>query len=894
VQPVVDAAFVARVEHLAGLLRVHPDDRRLLRILRTARDVLGRLPAGTRARLGLAWHAAGDVESADDCRQWLRSIAPPVLLPDGFPGEDPIAVQALTLELDIVSGGANVDRERSAADLLLACLRGSASTYGRSCALTVLARTLPRTTAQRGVVAIECGTERRELELGDGAAAAVRCRFERAGPVRVRGPAGMALLVRVAAARVARASDHAAWAAPLQVERRWGEFVGDDARFEPRSTPLCVGNRLVLEIAVRSPVPMRRVVVDCPLPTGFEVVGKANSVQRFDDRVAFACDVDPALPTVLHLEVVPTLAGRFVWPPVTATPMYAAGSDGGSAGAFVEVAAAAAVDVPATVTAPSLWPPPPEPEPAPAPEPFVVAIEAIEAACAEGAEAPRSEAERQLAATVAFADLLRAEREPFQALHELTELVDRLDGDPDEQPTAERLWRARLFEQVRAHLVERTQQTLLATWPPVADAVAAQARAATVQRALWYWPPGPGLEPWVARWWDHVRAVVGPDELLRLVDGVPRDADLCAALREAVLVGNRDIARHAFASLPLHQRHSLPVAAVLERLGATSEVLAWAMADAAGQAEVRVRLQDPKFVRAGFLELHSSLPTAEWQLVPLEAFAAVAADHSDHGAEGEALTALVARLRASPIETSELQAAFAVTNVPVWRFVLGVVLRARNAQVKLARPADPRGDLWRQAQALGPGDVRAALGVLARNRTEGLDLDGDREWLACLVVPIVVASATPEQLGKAQRWLEGDDWRRVWSRLGAADRVQLITCFEGPLPDSFVPGTKPEAEAVWQACLRSPNEIGPILALLAAPVGFDHVRRNLESAKPGELVAIRRVYAERFRLDEATLAPRPGSEAAALFVRLGKHGLAGVRTAAEGERLRQARLLRGL
>jgi hypothetical protein len=148
--PVVDAAFLANAELLAGVLRLQPDAWVPLRSLQPAVAVLLQLPAGLCARLGLALHAAGDLDGARACRQRLSEARLPMLSPDGFPGEDPLAVQALRLELDIALEAPLAAREQAAAGLLLACLRGDGSTYARACALAVLAQVLPRTEAKPG------------------------------------------------------------------------------------------------------------------------------------------------------------------------------------------------------------------------------------------------------------------------------------------------------------------------------------------------------------------------------------------------------------------------------------------------------------------------------------------------------------------------------------------------------------------------------------------------------------------------------------------------------------------------------------------------------------------------------------------------------------------------
>jgi hypothetical protein len=593
---VVDAAFLAAAEQLAGELRLYPKDNYARRLLRPAVEVLPQLPAGLCARLGLALHGAGDHTAARACRERLQNAALPALTPDRFPGEDPLAVMALRLELDVALQAPAAECERAAAELLLAGLRGG-STYGRSCALAALALVLPRTEAAPGSVVVAAGGERRELAIGGEAGAAVRCALPRAAAVTVRGPAGMPLLVRVVAQRAERASDHPAWASPVRVERQWCT-VRADATYEDRRdgrdlVPLAgaplVGRPLVLRLVVQSPVPMRHVVVDCPLPAGFELPGEPKGIERFDDRVAFACNLDPRWPTVLRLDVVPTVAGRFVWPPATAAPMYVSGNDGGAAGTFVDVAAVPPGAVPSLATCLTGPRPAKLDEP---PDPFEDLCDELEDLLEEDPIDGVDEAARQRAADTKLGELAQLKADPWHALGLTTQLIRHVDSS-DGWLLAEHAWRFAAVVRLRAALVDRTIAALEVPWS--ADREVAQRGAQMLLEALAEWPADSAREPWISRWWPKARAVgIAPDDLLGLLSREPEDPALCTALRELVATGKRQQARGAWALLSAEQRQMLSPTVVLDKLGADHEgIIAWLTASDAGRAELRSRLRTP-------------------------------------------------------------------------------------------------------------------------------------------------------------------------------------------------------------------------------------------------------------------------------------------------------------
>jgi hypothetical protein len=902
---VVDAAFVAAAELLAAGLRLHPENEYQRRLLQPVLDVLPQLPAGLCARLGLALHAAGDAAGARACFERLPAATTQALGADGFPGEDPLAVQALRLELATALQQPAADRDRAAAELLLACLRGGGSTYAHACALAALAQALPRTEVQTGTIEVRVGAEVRSFPIGGERGAAVHWRLPRAAAVTVRGPLGMPLLVRIAAERSERASDHAAWATPIRVEREFctsrADATWDERRdgsdLVPLQGPPLVGRPLVLRVRVVSPVPMRYVVVDCPLPAGFELANEPTGIDRFTDRVAFACDLQEAVPFVQRLELVPTVAGRLVWPPCVASPMYATGFEGGSAGSFLEVAAVPPGVVPSVVTCLR--------GPAPAnqdvvPDPLDEFCAAILAAW-EPDEVDEGRSHREVEALLA-ARPPAGDGSPLSRLDTLTDLLRRMGEPKSDVLRPETFWRLAAYEQLRGLHQEATLAAFLV--PVRQETALAERQVYTLQWALGIWSPSSARERLLGQLLERAR-VFAPSTICSVIDCVdapPRDPELLAALRACLASPEVEVRNAAFLALPEDVRAQLPPVLVFAtQQGECDEgVIAMLARNDAGAAELRMRLRDPAFVVPQRLRLAAELPSALWRDVPLAAFAALASavvEESDDALVGP--KAVAAYLAAGPLADAELQRAMAAAKVPAWRFVLALALHTRGVKQvhEGGETADAFWSFWTRALGLGVGDAGPAVELLGelRARAAADRVDNEADLLVRFVMPTLVAAGSAQQVYQAAAWMDETRWAAVWARLPGAERVALVDQFRKHVSDTFAPATPAEAEALWHFLLRSGDVDGAVGAMTCAESGIECLRQHLAAGEGGEHAAkIREFLAKRLGLDPATFAANLGEEVHAVVNRLQRRGFAGAWSVADRDRLHRLRALRGL
>jgi hypothetical protein len=767
-----------RAELVAGLLRFAPAEAELRRLAAEFVTAGSVLPRGTVLRLGLGLAAAGDRELAARCRQGLPA---PEHSGSGFPGADPTVCRAHELELDRALG-VPIEPGRELA-LVQELLAAACRTYTDAVALVALAPALTFGGADLTVeVAVDGGAGvALVLPAADGLSAVHRCGD--GGRVVVRSADVRQLLfVRVATA-TRRPGCGPGWATPLRVERR---VAGPGVvREEAGWITLQAGERVQVTVRVGSPVAARYVAMVCPLPAGCELLGDADHVQRFDDRVVTAWSMLARNGSrTCTFAMVPTLVGEFAWPSAVVEGMYEPGLGGGSDGIRVRVVPRVAEASPAAVPPFLVRKPVPavavvaptanvgEPSPAPSlAEQLRNAAEAIdEAWFAEvqkggiyGFEAaPEGASRARLDAALALLERHAADagRLVLQSLEVPIVTPGRQRGAalaPWRRELLGRLWllQERCLDAAVAHCErhvagEADVDGLVRTVRSL-PAARAEAVAARILTSVW---PG-----------DPAAAAAVVEALPQVV----RDERLLGQLR-TMLASGQGPADDLVARLPMELVESLPPGVLAGLLAQVDDAGAGKMVGAmcrssAGRRALRGHL-------AGAAEADRPDPE-HWPDdvcagLPIAAFG-VLADH-----DAARATALLAT---SDVTTATLWRCLQHRGDGVPLAVLVGALQARqavpSADELAASAADPTVTLLLATFVATQDPVRLGT-VLAAARPFLADGAEVEDIVRGRVATLVAMHGDVAAVRSYAAWLQPEDWRRVWARLDARAAVELV------------------------------------------------------------------------------------------------------------------------
>lgn len=896
-------AFVLAIERAAATLRLAPDPVRAQQLAAVtvpdpAEGPVPQLPLGTTARLGLALLASGADAAARACLLRLDQPAPAAR---GFvpgAGDDPLAVQAMRLELRLALDDDRAAIDRGIVDLVVECAAQRGSTYGQGCAAAALALAMPPASlGAAGVdVVVEASGERSTLHLDGRNADLGRIRLPHSGEVVVHGPDGATLLVRLTSARTLRGSSHPAWRAPLTVERSLHTVpaLSDAASLDPMrrrrandelplaTGPLPAGQPILLVVRTSSPTPIRHVVVECPLPCGFEVLQAPPGVERFPEHVAFVADL-PADQTVeWRLLLMPTTVGRFAWPPTTAQPMYAAGLDGGSAGAIVEVVASprrtepsiADWQAPPTVGADRVVPPW-QPANATADAPSTEAgaggsderdatpLDVLRRCWQEVDDAPVDLPDL----TLATARALGFDPETADPWHALAALDDWLVSArrcPPERDTADEAREARFRSWLADLLLEAFDRAIATNLPEEAGMAAAQVH--TAEDALVH------VEDADQRMFRRIsllrRAATGaPETVAMVLAATPEDPDLADAwpgyrelLHLALVHQDPDARRGALDRLSVERQEMLPVAVLLHARGEDwdEEFVQRLVRSERQGPEFLVALHDADLVFAQRDLLRELLPDAWWPQLPLRVYERLAdVTWPDARSDWWSVPQLAAFVARGPCRDDELRQAFARTDDDGFRAVLAHALRRRGVRDlgERTRPADVSFAAWSAAVALAADDLDGAATLLRSYCDADSEMPSQEPAasIAHFLRWLVVERGAPQQVYAVVHALDEATWARVWERMTSDERVPLVDLFQRRIPDSFLPRSATEAEAIWRFLLRG-GDLDAMVPLTQTTAGVRCARQHVEASDGGALAAeLREAFADALDLDVDTL-----------------------------------------
>ena len=943
-----DAGDAMAMELLAACLRLQPDCAAAREAVQAGIDGGSPLSPGLLARAGLALLAAGDARRAQLCRDRSRDAGMTNttgrLAPDSFPGDDPLAVTAQQLELASLLHGDAESLAKEAGVVLQQSLRDGGSTFAMGCALSALALALPVEDASVDTsfaATVHSGAIERAVTLDAEHGFTARMRVPFAAVCSATGPDDRQLLLVVRGERSERASDHASWRAPLAVER-------DLCRRDPDATeeqrkrgedlrPIAADelhrNELLwLRVRVHSPVPARYVVVDCPLPAGFELPIEPAFVERFDDRVAFTVDrltgdASWAVP------VLATITGTMVWPPATAAPMYATGCEGGTAGAVLTVRAQVAAPADASTAILFAVPPPPKPV---VEETVYERADAASDVVRDACQADDPAAHRAAvdAAFAALSQLARpADGEDVlgvldSLLCDLREDQEALTGAPPAEPIDGWTHRAATLQRrlvwdviadLRDDLARQSGRDVVRPEPPDAaapsDATAHQQAIADVieaaSRAAADWPEAEAREAAQAALAHQLaaRGMLWPNALL---DGIQAPATTAALRTELLLAAGatQDRWRHCF--LELMPRSD--VAEVPPTLLAHQQDEVWSdvvvealLGSASGRVELRRCLQQKETLYDQSGTLVSRLPDELWAAVPLAAYAEFPWGNLDDDDDDDAaLRATCQRhLAQSPIATDALQQELADDADLDWRLFLAQVLRLRGVRDLGAVKIDDEPPLvwWARALAAAADDVAAAAQFAAEARHSPVvrAAYGRRgvSTLLRLVMPQLAAHGSVAQLLPVAGYLNEIECRAVYARLDAASVRALLAGTEDDLSLLQRAHDTDDAAALWNYGVRCGELPWVIDALAVTGAGLQFLKAKLDGGLDGGLDGrdadrAREAYAEAMGFDAETLKPRADAPLLPLLRAVARDGLAGAATEDQRRQLDELRLLRGV
>jgi hypothetical protein len=848
-------------ELAAGLLRVVPGDAAVRAFVAEFVDARHAVPRGACVRLGLALAAAGDVDRAQRCRDGLP-LAPAAA---GFPGEHALVVAAQQLELQrALAGAADPDAERA---LLQALLGGAGHTYANGAALVALAPAL-RAAAAGFAVAIA---------VDGGAATTLRARPEDGGHVQLDVGAGVRCTVRCAepdlllfvhaTAEHTRPAAGGGWAAPFAVEREL--LVRRGRGWEPAGERVVAGEALRVRVTVGSATDAAYVAVVCPLPAGVEVLGAPERLQVLDDRaVATVARLRGGVSARVELDVVATLPGRVLWPPVVAETMYGA-EQGASNGAVLTIDAAPPAAAAESV-APFLR--------RPAPRARAVAVVAPPAppTAAERADA----AWRELAAVWSeglFAGIHGLDEEPDAEAHArigaaftvLESLLDE-DGGAVADAVGQQLvdagrqrggalapWRTAVLARLDA-LRERCLELLVARVErEVADGEPVYVATWLLQRLS-----AERREAAVARLLAHAHG--RSDDVATLVDVLEeplRDERLAGVLAAWLPVLDGDALATLVRVLPQRLLAALPAAVLADRLPHADHATAAALADAllrhrSGLEELLRRAADPEFLAALSAD---ALPDDLLAALPWTAYADVARDDEPRAvrllANGTTPDAALWRLVREPDEQLPLAVVYSALRrrgavPPPEALAAGVEPRARAVAAALHALRDPAA-------------VPVALAAI-RALPSG---DGGDGALAPLLGELVARHGSAADVTARAAWLEPTHWPPCWERLepaamrdvlAAGSALSFPASWGAPAAVAFAsPRTPAMAALLLEHAAAHHDEAVAVRALARTP-GGEALLRELAPSLAGEVAAEARAV-----LDALALGPADSHERAA-------------------------------
>ncbi|MGK0205514.1 MAG: hypothetical protein ACI9S9_004605 [Planctomycetota bacterium] len=892
-----------QIELACAGLRMHATAAHARAAVTAAINIEQALPTGLLLRAGLALVTAGDTELATVClRRATEQHGKPIH--SRLPGENSLAVRALQLELQCLlqPGSASVEL---ATEVLLGGLNGYSTTYAQACALSASALAMPRVDAKPFEVELQAGTDTRALTLSPDNGFTARVRIPSALRCSVTGPDGQQLIVRTAGHKREVGSKHGAWSNPLVVERdlcRRNAKANSKQRCNKEDlVPItggsfAAGQVIWLRLRVSSPQTMRYVVVNCPLPAGFEPMQDLPWLERFDDRIALSCGTVDSYVTEYVVPLIPTLVGTMVWPPTTAEPMYANGFDGGTAGSKLTVVMAVAEpDLPTQIACFAKLPVFVKPK--------VVARTAwnrVDSAMSDLRHAFDSEDDEDNKATLAAAlkkamkacDELRVKKgEHDYVLEKLTEAIEswryRVGDDAVDDPmrtarTSTLLALVELHHDCVAQTMELFERDVTGKYD--------RHYVQTLIEALLIRPGQAVRESLLAK---VIELAASRDEvpqgLFAYFESPIEHDHLRSVLKMMLATHTRSHGEYILELLPREDLRGIAPTVLMQAADDywPSWLVEVLLSSPLGQAELARSLRNPDVVAAQAEILVATLPASYWRTVPITTFAML--DRQD--VEGFPLAATLA---ASTNTTEDVQQELIRTTDVQWQATLAKALVRRGVRnlggLTVPASEDSFAAAWQQALSLPADDATGALQLLTTVEEEiGADP------LADFLRTIIVRSGSTTQLTRILQDLEEDEVAELFARLDATATQALLSITPEticPLPPAH---STADCAALWAYAERLEDH-GEVLSVFCrSEMALHFAIKQIAAVQDKELRESLQYGLRRLReLDTETGLPPADEPWLPLLQSVAHRGVQPNWTASQRQRYDRIRRLRGV
>jgi len=897
------AAEMLEVELAAACLRLRPETVAAREAVLAAVQAEQPLPAGLLFRVGQALIASGERDAATDCLRRGSAPIEPVVANSGLPGDDPLAVRALQLEL-LCALQPNDDHAALIGEVLLGCLNGYSTTYTQATALCALALALPRSHGDTVSVKLRAGQEPKELQLHRDNGFTARVAVPFATTCSVTGAEDQQLIVQVAGHKREAGSTHAGWQNDLVVTRELCRRVINKKTKKREYRPVApnqlhVGETVWLRLRVRAARPERYVVVDCPLPAGFELATRENRIERFDDRIALSYSYVGSRAKEFVVPVVPTMVGTMAWPPTTAAPMYADGRDAGSAGSTVTVRAGAATALLPSVVACCQQVPDAKPHTPIAPTAKSRLADAMyELRDVFGDEeydeldvsAYRNALAAALQAALKACDGFgESTTDMWFVLEDLTDTVDTCRGNlADVERAGERyLVRVGVLLQVaERHRAFAAQMLARMTAEPKGEWDTHDVDAMVDAVIQWpdryerQWYLAQVLQLAIARELvpQHVLDdVVGPVEIRTLrsvlltmlaTHAESHGADLLRLLPREELIG---VAPDVLLKAADREWPSWVVGVLLE--------------SRAGRAELQRIVKDPALVAAHDEALLAGVPRGYWRSAPLAAFEGIS------GAEIDGFD-LVSMIATSEVPSSDMQRDVLRSWNGQWRSTLVRALLQRGVRElgPIGADEDDSDEAWRQAIKLRHDDAASAL-QLHQHVVDDIGSDA----LCRFLRETIVRAGTVTELASVAEYLEEDETAAMFARLGSVEARALLGLVTEPLERLPVARERADCLALWRYADRLEEHDRVLEALCRTVAGLHFAERTIAAvADEKQRASLHETLWELQGLDYDTGLPPIHEPWLPLLLAVQQRGVPTTWSPQQRSQYDQLRLLRGV